>query len=160
MQRLIWREAAEIFQVSWEAMYRSVEWFVVWGLAHRELKGIESIGVDEIHWGRGLRARNFLTLVYQIDAHCRRLLFVGKGRSKRSLRQGLKALGPEVVEGLRFVCSDLWKPYLEVLAAQAGEALQVLDRFHITLHLNRRSMRCGARRAAGFGPKGLDPPSG
>jgi hypothetical protein len=26
----------------------------------------------------------------------------------------LKALGPEVVKGLRFVCSDMWKPYLKV----------------------------------------------
>jgi transposase len=104
-RRLSWREAAEVFQVSWEAGYRSVEWFVAWGLAHRELRGVEAIGVDEIHWGRGLRASNFLTVLYQIDAHCRRLLFVGLGRSKRTLRQGLKALGSEVVQGLRFVCS-------------------------------------------------------
>jgi transposase len=91
-RRLSWRETAQVFQVSWEAVYRSVEWFVAWGLAQRELKGVESIGVDEIHWGHGLRASNFLTVIYQIDAHCRRLLFVGKGRSKRTLQQGLKVL--------------------------------------------------------------------
>jgi transposase len=136
-RRLSWRETAQIFQVSWEAVYRSVGWFVAWGLAHRELEGVESIGVDEIHWGRGLRAQNFLTLLYQIDGHCRRLLFVGKGRSQRTLRQGLKALGPAVVQGLRFVCSDMWKPYLEVMRVQAGQALHVLDRFHITMHLNQ-----------------------
>ena len=53
-RRLSWRETARAFQTSWESVYRSVEWFVQWGLAHRELRGIESIGVDEIHWGRGL----------------------------------------------------------------------------------------------------------
>jgi transposase len=136
-RRLSWRETAQIFQVSWEAVYRSVGWFVAWGLAHRDLQGVESIGVDEIHWGRGLRAQNFLTLLYQIDGPCRRLLFVGKGRSQRTLRQGLKALGPAVVQGLRFVCSDMWKPYLEVMRVQAGQALHVLDRFHITMHLNQ-----------------------
>jgi hypothetical protein len=136
-RRLSWRETAQVFQVSWEAVYRSVEWFVQWGLAHRALHGVEAIGVDEIHWGRGLRAENFLTVIYQIDAHCRRLLWVGKGRSKATLRRGLKALGPEVVQGLRFVCSDMWKPYLQVMAAQAGHALHVLDRFHITMHLNQ-----------------------
>jgi hypothetical protein len=26
----------------------------------------------------------------------------------------LKALGPEVVKEIRFVCSDMWKPYLNV----------------------------------------------
>ena len=50
---------------------------------------------------------------------------------------GLKALGPAVVNGLRFVCSDMWKPYLNVLAAEAGQALHVLDRFHITQHMNQ-----------------------
>jgi transposase len=136
-RRLSWRETAQVFQSNWEAVYRSVEWFVQWGLAHRELKGVEAMGVDEIHWGRGLRADNFLTVIYQIDAHCRRLLWVGKRRSKATLRRGLKSLGPEVVQGLRFVCSDMWKPYLQVIAAQAGQALHVLDRFHITTHLNQ-----------------------
>jgi len=31
----------------------------------------------------------------------------------------------------------MWKPYLQVIAAQAGQALHVLDRFHITSHLNQ-----------------------
>ena len=69
---------ARVFLTSWEAVFRSVEWFVEWGLQHRQLCGVESIGVDEIHWGRGLRADNFLTVIYQIDAGCRRLLWVGQ----------------------------------------------------------------------------------
>jgi len=136
-RRLSWRDTARAFQTSWEAVYRSVEWFVEWGLAHRQLRGVEAIGVDEIHWGHGLRAENFLTVIYQIDSGCRRLLWVGRRRSQATLRRGLKALGPEVVKGLRFVCSDMWKPYLQVIAAQAGQALHVLDRFHITSHLNQ-----------------------
>src|SRR5512144_440554 len=92
-------------------------------LAHRELRGVKSIGVDEIHWGHGLRADNFLTVIYQIDAQCRRLLWVGRRRSEATLRRGLKALGPGVVQGLRFVCSDMGKPYLKVIAAQASQAL-------------------------------------
>jgi len=136
-RRLSWRETAQVFQVSWEAVYRSVEWFVQWGLTQRMLQEVESLGVDEIHWGRGLRAANFLTVIYQIDGHCRRLLWVGRGRSEATLRRGLQALGAEVVQGVRFVCSDMWKPYLKVLAAEAVQALHVLDRFHITMHLNQ-----------------------
>ena len=136
-RRMSWRETARVFQTSWESVFRSVEWFVEWGLQHRQLRGVESIGVDEIHWGRGLRADNFLTVIYQIDAGCRRLLWVGKRRSQATLRRGLKTLGPEVVNGLKFVCSDMWKPYLNVIATQAAQALHVLDRFHITSHLNQ-----------------------
>jgi len=136
-RRLSWRETAQVFQTSWEAVYRSVAWFVEWGLAQRKLEGVQALGVDEIHWGRGKRADNFLTVLYQIDRDCRRLLWVGRRRTQATLRKGLKALGPEVVKGLHFVCSDMWKPYLQVVAAEAGHALHVLDRFHITMHLNQ-----------------------
>jgi hypothetical protein len=50
-RRLSWKETAQVFQISWEAVYRSVEWFVEWGLAHRKLEGVHSLGIDEIHWG-------------------------------------------------------------------------------------------------------------
>jgi transposase len=136
-RRLSWQETAQAFGTSWECVYRSVEWFVQWGLAHRKLAGVESIGVDEIHWGQSKGANSFLTVIYQIDRHCRRLLWVGPKRTQTTLRRGLAALGPEVVGGLRFVCTDMWRPYLNVIAAQVGQALHVLDRFHITSHLNQ-----------------------
>jgi transposase len=153
-RRLSWRETARAFQTSWQCVYRSVEWFVRWGLAHRRLEGVQAIGVDEIHWGKSKRADNFLTVIYQIDSHCRRLLWVGKRRTQATLRRGLAALGKEVVQGLRFVCSDMWQPYLGVIAAQASQALHVLDRFHITSHLNQaldqvRRAESGRLRAAG-----------
>jgi transposase len=136
-RRLSWRETARCFQTSWEAVYRSVQWFVQWGLAHRKLEGIMGIGIDEIHSGQGKRAAAFLTVIYQIDSGCRRLLWVGPKRTQATLKRGLQALGPEVVKGLRFVCSDMWKPYLQVIAKEANQALHVLDRFHIAQHLNK-----------------------
>jgi transposase len=136
-RRLSWRETARTFRTSWEAVYSSVEWFVEWGLAHRVLEGVRSIGIDEIHWGQGKRADQFLTVIYQIDGHCRRLLWVGRKRTKATLQQGLDALGQSVLSGLRYVCSDMWQPYLSVMAKRAGQALQILDRFHIVQHLNK-----------------------
>lgn len=136
-RRLSWRETARVFQTSWESVYRSVEWFVSWGLEHRVLEGVQSIGIDEIYWGRGRRSEAFLTVIYQIDGHCRRLLWVGRKRTKATLNRGLDVLGESVVSGLKFVCSDMWKPYLKVIAERAGHAMHVLDRFHITMHLNQ-----------------------
>ena len=136
-RRLSWRETARAFGTSWECIYRSVDWYVQWGRAHRKLEGVESIGVDDLHWGQSKGANSFLTVIYQIDTHCRRLLWVGKKRTQATLRRGLAELGSEVVGGLRFVCSDMWRPYLNVIAAKAGQALHVLDRFHITVHLNQ-----------------------
>src|SRR5256884_9157417 len=50
----------------------------------------------------------------------------------------------------------MWKPYLQVLAKQAKQALHVLDRFHITQHLNEaldevRRAESSRLRAAGEG---------
>ena len=37
---------------------------------------------------------------------------------------------------LLFICSDMWKPYLPVVAKKAGHALHILDRFHIAKHMS------------------------
>lgn len=43
---------------------------------------------------------------------------------------------PKTGSGLRFVCSYMWNPYLQVIAQRTDRALHILDRFHITAHLN------------------------
>ena len=130
---LSWRQTARTCQTRWECVYRSGEWFVQGGLTPRKLEGVEAIGVDEIHWGQSKRADKCLTVIYPIDRHGRRLLWVGRKRTQATLRRGLAALGPEVGGGLRFVCSDMGRPSLNGMAAKASQALHVLGRFHITL---------------------------
>ena len=138
-RRLSWKEAAMTFGASWDAVHRSVEWVVQWGLAHRSLEGVCALGVDEMHWGRGKRSANFLTLIYQIDLGALRLLWVGGRRKEATLKQGfafLEKARAGFLQGIRVVCSDMWKPYLKVIAEQTAGALNVLDPFHITQHLN------------------------
>lgn len=135
-RHLSWKQVGRSFGVSWDMVYRSVCWIVAWGLAHRQLGEIEAIGVDELHWGRGKKSGNFVTLIYQIDAGCRRLLWVGLTRTERCLRRGLESLGSEALARIRFVCSDMWKPYLKVVAGKLPHALNILDRYHIVAHLN------------------------
>jgi transposase len=151
-RRLSWKETAEAFDVSWEAIYRSVAWIVEWGLAHRVLAGITAIGLDELHWRKGKQSANFLTLIYQVDEGCRRLLWVGLRRTERSLRQGLKTLGAEVVAGIRVVVSDMWRPYLAVVRKHLSHAVQILDRFHLTALLNKAVDQ--VRRGEGYALRG------
>jgi transposase len=136
-RRLSWKETAEAFDVSWDAVYRSVAWIVQWGLSYRILEGIQAIGLDELHWSKGKQSRNFLTLIYQVDEGFRRLLWVGLRRTERSLRQGFKTLGADVVAGIRVVVSDMWRPYLAVVRKHLPKAVQILDRFHLTALLNK-----------------------
>jgi transposase len=133
-RRLSWQEVASVFHTTWEHVRDAVWYAVAWGLVHRDLSGVEAVGVDEIQWRRG---HHYLTLLYQIDEGRRRLLWVGRERTEESLRRGLDVLGENFCRGLRFVCSDLWQPYLKVLAERAGGAIHVLDRFPIMKQLGQ-----------------------
>lgn len=130
---LSWTEVSERFHVGWKVVARSVQWLVAWGLANRSLSGITAIGVDEIAYGKGHR---YLTLVYQIDHHCRRLLWIGKDRTAEAFHGFFDMLGQKRCNRLRFVCSDMWKAYLQVIAERAKKCLNILDKFHIVKHLN------------------------
>jgi hypothetical protein len=92
------------------------------------------LGPGSPRFGRGT---SYITLVYQIDAGCRRLLWIGRERTEASLRGGFDLLGDTFCSGLRFVCSDLWQPYLKVLAERASDAIHILDRFHIMKQLGK-----------------------
>ena len=96
-RKLSWQEAAESFQVSWTDVYASVQWVVEYGLQHRVLENIRAIGIDEICVRAG---RVFWTLIYQIDEHMTRLLWIGHDRTEQMLLAGLNSLGEAVCAGL------------------------------------------------------------
>lgn len=132
-RRLSWKEMAEVFNTSWEKVYQSVSHVVSYGLKHRDLQDIESIGVDEIQYGQG---HQYLTLIYQIDSGCKRLLAVTKERTVKSFLRGLRTIGKDNLSAIQYVCSDMWPAYLKVIKKKLPQALHVLDRFHIAKKLN------------------------
>jgi len=67
-RKLSWTDTAKSFRVSWDIVADAVTWVVEWGLANRNIENVTAIGVDEIQYRGG---HNYLTLVYQIDKHCR-----------------------------------------------------------------------------------------
>ena len=104
-------------------------------------------------WQKGHR---YLTVVYQLDAGCRRLLWVGQDRTVKTLLRFFQFWGQERTAALQYVCSDMWQPYLKVLAKKAGHAVHILDRFHIMANLNKaldqvRAEEMRALRAKGQG---------
>ena len=153
-RRLSWREVATVFQVSWESVFRAVEMAVTWGLERRDLIGIQAIGVDEILWHRG---HKYLTLVYQIEDGFKRLLWVGKDRTVRSLLGFFRMLGKERSSSIRYVCSDMWKPYLKVIVRKAQGAIHVLDRFHIMSRMNMAIDEVRANEARRLKHDGFQP---
>lgn len=153
-KRLSWSGAAAAFHTTWDHVRNAVDHAVRWGLAHRELKGIEAIGVDEVQWKRG---HQYLTLAYQIDAGTKRLLWIGKERTEESFRKFFTLLGEEVSKGLRYVCSDMWQAYLTVIAEEAPQAIHILDRFHIMAKMNKAIDEVRAAEAKRMKADGYEP---
>jgi transposase len=132
-KRLSWKETADIFETSWDTVFRAVKFVVDYGLAHRNLDGVTEIGVDEISVFKG---HKYLTLVYQLNAGTRRLLWSGPERKAKTLLQFFREFGKERSSKLQYVCSDMWAAYLKVIAKKAPQALNILDRFHIMRKFN------------------------
>jgi len=153
-KRMSWQEVADVFRCSWDKVFLSVEKAVEWGLAHRDLSGITSLGVDEVAWKVG---HKFLTVVYQLDAGCVRLLWVGKDRTLKTMLRFFRWFGEERSALLRFICSDMWQPYLRVIAKKAEKALHVLDRFHIMAKMNKAIDEVRAQETKQMKAQGLEP---
>lgn len=68
--------------------------------------------IDELAISRG---HKYMTLVYQIDNHCKRLLWLAPDRTIKTLLGFFREFGKERPAGLKFVCSDMWRAYLNVV---------------------------------------------
>ena len=150
---LSWRETAVAFHTTWDKVCQAVEYVVAWGLAHRTLGPIRAIGVDEIQYAKG---HKYLTLVYQIEQGCIRLLWIGKDRTVESFEQFFDRIG-KLSEGIQFVCSDMWKPYLRVIRERCPNAVNILDRFHIVAKMNDALDRVRAEEARRLVQDGYQP---
>jgi len=128
---LSWQEVAVRFQVKWNDVFGAVKWMVRYGLRHRDLSGIRALGVDEVCVAKG----KLWTVVYQIDEGARRLLWIGKDRKAATLEMIFNRLGAVRCAAVEFICSDMWRGYLGVIARRLPQALHILDRFHIRKNL-------------------------
>lgn len=153
-KRLSWSQVAEAFQTSWYNVYHSVEKAVEWGRQRMNLEGIAAIGVDEMQWGDG---HSYVTVAYQIDKGRKRLLWIGQHRKIKTLLRFFRWLGEERSAKVEYICSDMWPAYLKVIAKKAGQAIHILDRFHIVAHLNKAIDEVRAGEARELKAKGYEP---
>ena len=153
-KKLSWQETARTFNTSWAKVFSAVKYVVDWGLSRRDFKDVESIGVDEIAWKKG---HKYLTLVYQIDQGMTRLLWIGKERTAETFRGFFKVFGKENTAKLRHICSDMWRPYLDVIKEKAPQALHILDRFHIVAKVNKAIDEIRATEARKMQADGYEP---
>ena len=72
------------------------------------------------------KGHKYLTMFYQLNAGARRLLWCIPERRTKTLLRFFFEFGRKRSVQLRFVCSDMWAPYLKVIAKKAPQALNIL----------------------------------
>ena len=101
---LAWDVVARLHGVSWATVVQAVEHAVAYGLAHRNLDGLGTIGIDELSRRKG---HVYHTNVYDIGSSPRRLIWSGQDRTKATLRRFFDDIGPERAQQLEAVCCDI-----------------------------------------------------
>jgi len=130
-KEMAWQIVANRFRTSWQTVHKAVQMTVEYGLKHRTIDNVTALGIDEVQYHKG---HKYMTLVYQIDKGCRRLLWVGKDRTKKTLRRffaDMWNIDRKFRKNIKVVCTDMWKAYLHVIKEKVPNAINVLDKFHI-----------------------------
>ena len=156
-KEMSWKSVASRFRTSWQTVYRAVQEVVAYGLDNRNIQRVTALGVDEVQYQHG---HTYMTLVYQIDQNCRRLLWVGKNRTKKTMRRfyaDMWHLDRKFRKNIKVVCSDMWKPYLHVIKEKTPNAINVLDRFHIMQKFGKALDLIRAQEARRLKAEGREP---
>ncbi len=123
------KSAAALLGLSWDAAHEIMKRAVERGLAKRDLEGIRYVGIDEKSFGKGQDYVSVMTDPKASRSKCR--------RSKRGIRRySLEFIDKYTESHISAVTIDMWQAYENSVASHAPQAEIVLDRFHISKHLN------------------------
>jgi len=93
----------------------------------------ENIGIDEIAMKKG--HNHFILIIYDLDKG--QVLDILKDRKKTTLEKYLKKLPQEILDAIKSVCIDMWKPYRDCLKEVISGVIIVVDRFHVAKELGK-----------------------
>jgi transposase len=85
------------------------------------------------------------------------LLWVGKERTLASFRCFLIVTGDPLAAQIEFVCSEMWKPYLDVIREKCSQVLRILDRFHVLAKMNKALDEVRASESHRMAQAGYEP---
>lgn len=97
-----------------------------------DLSEIERLGMDEISLVKG--QGNYLGVLVDLDR--RKLIDIVESRRQSEMNKALQNMGYEVLEQIKEVSIDLWKPYKSLVGELMPNADVTIDRFHVMKQVN------------------------
>lgn len=126
------QHVAEYFGLNWKTVKAIDKRALRRRLGPVDLTGVTVIGMDEFAIQRGHR---YATVV--IEPARKRVLWVGRGRSREEIRPFFELLGPEGCRRLEAVVMDMNTAYEQEMRAQCPQAQLVYDLFHVVAKFGR-----------------------
>lgn len=126
------KQVAEYFGLHWDTVKRLDKEHLQRTLGPVDVSGIEVIAMDEFAIQKGHR---YATVV--VDPYTKRVLWVGRGRSREDVRPFFEQLGVEGRVRLKAVVMDMNGAYEEEVRAQCPHAEIIYDLFHVVAKYGR-----------------------
>jgi transposase len=115
-----------LMHISWAAVGRIVERVVARKLDKHRLDELYEIGLDEVSYRKG---HKYLSIV--ADHRTGDPVWIGEGRSQKTLSGFFEELGKERSEKLEVVSMDMCAPYIAEVSERAPNAKICFDPFHV-----------------------------
>lgn len=126
------RHVASYFGLDWKTVKRVDHAHLERSLGPIDLSDVRVIGMDEFAIQKGHR---YATVV--VEPRRKRVLWVGRGRSRADVRPFFELLGPEGCASLEAVVMDMSAAYDVEVRAQCPNAEIVYDLFHVIARYGR-----------------------
>ena len=126
------RHVARFYQLAWTTVKRIDLRYLERELGPVDLKGVTVIAMDEFAIQKGHR---YATVI--VEPSSKRVLWVGRGRSREEIRPFFKLLGPEGCAQLRAAVMDMNTAYDLEVQMHCPQAQVVYDLFHVVAKYGR-----------------------
>lgn len=126
------KHVADYFGLNWKTVKKIDKAWLIRALGPVDLDGVTKLAMDEFAIQKGHR---YATVV--IDPTCKRVLWVGRGRSREEVRPFFQLLGPERCKQIVAVAMDMNAAYDLEVREHCPNAEVVYDLFHVVAKYGR-----------------------
>ena len=120
------KQVAELLELDWKTVKNIDKKYLEKEFAVPNYDNLRLLAVDEIASRKG---HHYFTVI--MDLERTRVIWVGKDRTKETLNQFFKELGPERTKKIEAVGIDMWDPYIASIRENGLKSKIVFDKFHV-----------------------------
>ena len=125
-------DVARHLELDWKTVRAIDKTFLEEAYGQTDYQGLRLLAVDEIALKKG---HSYMTVV--IDYETGRVVWMGEGRGKETLREFFEGMTDEQKAALEAIARDMHEPYIQAVAEAVGHVKILFDLFHVVAAFGR-----------------------